>query len=192
MNNLKCPPKRLMDQSGFTIGELLIVVSIVAVMAAVSLPMIQPAVERLRLSTALDTVSMQLRRARQSSVDHRRIYRVSVVDNAIRLDKRDPGWQEVVTINLPRGIEFAVPSPSPSKSPDNLGYSSSVNFSGSNTVFFHPDGSARDAVGQFVNGAVYVRRSEHPEHGAAVTLFGATGRIKPWRLEHDTSGAEWK
>ncbi len=185
---------------GFSLAEVISVFAIVAVSAAVILPVVQPAVREMRLSEAADKVTMEIRRGRQGAVDFRRLHRVSFIGSGtIRLERQDletSDWVPVHDTFLPQGVVFDVPQGAPTgdDSPDEMGTSQSVDFSGRNSVIFHPDGSARGNAGEIVSGIVYVRRADKPEHGRAVTLFGATGRVKPWRLIEDSEGgqAQWK
>ena len=51
-----------------------------------------------------------------------------------------------------------------------------------NQVMFMPDGSAHDVNGNLNSGIVYVARNGDLFSSRAVTLYGATGRIRGWRL----------
>jgi len=45
-----------------------------------------------------------------------------------------------------------------------------------------PDGSAHDVNGNLNSGIVYVARNGDLYSSRAITLYGATGRIRGWRL----------
>ena len=51
-----------------------------------------------------------------------------------------------------------------------------------NQVMFMPDGSAHDVNGNLNSGILYVARNGDLYSSRAVTLYGATGRIRGWRL----------
>ena len=59
-----------------------------------------------------------------------------------------------------------------------------------NQVMFMPDGSAHDVNGSLNSGILYVARNGDLYSSRAVTLYGATGRIRGWRLLN-SGGAKW-
>ena len=58
-------------------------------------------------------------------------------------------------------------------------------------VMFMPDGSAHDTNGSWNNGIVYIGRATDLYSTRAVTLYGATGRIRGWRLISTAGGPKW-
>ncbi len=60
-----------------------------------------------------------------------------------------------------------------------------------NQVMFVPDGSAHDVNGNWNSGIVYVARTGDLYSARAVTLYGATGRIRGWRLLASAGGPKW-
>ena len=60
-----------------------------------------------------------------------------------------------------------------------------------NQVMFMPDGSAHDVNGNWNSGVIYVLRPGDLYSARAVTLYGATGRIRGWRLLTSPGGAKW-
>ena len=60
-----------------------------------------------------------------------------------------------------------------------------------NQVMFMPDGSAHDVNGNWNSGIVYVLRPGDLYSARAVTLYGATGRIRGWRLLSSPGGPQW-
>ena len=60
-----------------------------------------------------------------------------------------------------------------------------------NQVMFMPDGSAHDVNGNWNSGIVYVARNGDLYSSRAVTLYGATGRIRGWRLLSSGGGPKW-
>jgi hypothetical protein len=53
---------------------------------------------------------------------------------------------------------------------------------GSNVIYFQPDGSAQDAIGNVNNGVVYLGTPGNLQNQRAVSLWGYTGRIRGWQL----------
>jgi hypothetical protein len=60
-----------------------------------------------------------------------------------------------------------------------------------NQVMFMPDGSAHDTNGNWNNGIIYVGRTADLYSARAVTLYGATGRIRGWRLISFGGAPKW-
>jgi type II secretory pathway pseudopilin PulG len=60
-----------------------------------------------------------------------------------------------------------------------------------NQVLFMPDGSAHDINGNLNSGIIYVARNADLYSSRAVTLYGATGRIRGWRLINSTGTPQW-
>ncbi len=179
--------RRAGGKRGFTVIEVVTVFALVAVLAVVAVPVIQPVLRQVRLDSGADVVTMELRRARQAAVDQRRVYRIFFLNETVRLDRLEieGNWTRVSDIFLPQGVEFSVPDGGAmpaEQTPDGLGASGSIDFNGNDWVLFQPDGSARDGIGRLANGIVYLTQTDDPSLGRAVTLFGATGRVRPWRL----------
>ena len=176
---------------GFTIIELLIVVSVVVIISGISMILIGPALKARAVEIAARTVTMEMRRARQSAVDTRRLCRVTfTAPQTITIEWQSPGggaWNQLSQTELPEDMEFLTDVSLPS-GPDGFGTSPAINFSGAQQIFFLPDGSAINSVGLISNGVVYVSRPGEVETTRAVTLFGATGRLKQWAfIEADLS-----
>ncbi len=176
---------------GFSILELLIVVSVLAIVSGASMILIGPALKARAEEMAARTVTLEMRRARQNAVDTRRLTRVTfTAPQTIKIEWRTPGttdWNLLSETDLPEEMEFLTDASLPS-GPGGFATSPAINFSGTYQIFFMPDGSAIDDVGQISNGVVYVSRPGEVESTRAVTLFGGTGRLKQWKfIEEDDS-----
>ena len=175
------------DRRGFSVIELLIVVAVVSIGAALAIPTITDTVEYYDAESAMQTVVSQLRLGRQQAVDLRRVTRVAFTEpgtiTTARLESGD--WQQVVSIDLPRGFQFRIEEGLPvgeDNTPDHLGADSAVDFAGESTIFFRPDATATNSLGQITGGIVYLGKAGKLDTARAVTLFGSTARIKPWHF----------
>jgi len=81
--------------------------------------------------------------------------------------------------------------------PDNFGngaraidFGQGIGLGGLNYVKFMPDGSAQDVNGNLNNGILYIAMDNNLYSTRAVTVFGATGRIRGWQLVNQ-AGATW-
>jgi len=166
--------------------EILLVTGLVAIVGAFSMMIIGPALEARNVEMAVRTVSTQMSRARQFSVDARRRTRVTfTTPSTITVDQQAPvsqggAWTQVSTIELPGDMELGVDA-GISTGPEGYATSSVADFSGASQIFFLPDGSAVTSAGILTNGVVYVTQpSNSMDTSRAVTLFGSTGRVKRW------------
>jgi len=180
--------------------EILMVAGLVAIVGAFSMMFIGPALEARNVEMAVRTVSTQMQRARQFSVDARRRTRVTfTTPDTITVDQQAPvsqggAWTQVSTVELPGDMELEIDAatvgitgpPSPSGT-----YTTSqvADFSGASQIFFLPNGSAVTSAGILTNGVVYVAQPSKVETTRAVTLFGSTGKIKRYKY---ITGTGWE
>ena len=189
VKNMMNKPKisKMKDIRGFSLMEILMVAGMVAIVGAFSMIIIGPALEARNVDMAIRTVSTQMHRARQYSVDARRKTRVTFTNPAtITVHASEGGtWTQVSTVDLPGEMIFEIDSSVPSPGPEGHGISQVVDFSGASQIWFIPDGSAVDSTGALSNGVVYVGEPSNVHTNRAVTLFGSTGRIKRWIFNVD-------
>ncbi len=180
--------------------EILMVAGLVAIVGAFSMMFIGPALEARNVEMAVRTVSTQMQRARQFSVDARRRTRVTfTTPDTITVDEQAPisqggAWTQVSTVELPGDMELEIDAatvcstgpPSPSGT-----YTTSqvADFSGASQIFFLPNGSAVTSTGIISNGVVYVALPSKVETTRAVTLFGSTGKVKRFKY---ITGTGWE
>jgi prepilin-type N-terminal cleavage/methylation domain-containing protein len=183
---------------GFSLLELMIVLSIFLIASVMAMMSIGPALRDARCNNAYATALTQLRRSRQTAIDQRKRYiAVFNAPQTIQIFRQDggtplPARVLVSTIQLPTDIQFRAEPGIPNivtQSPDNLGTGAraidldqGVAGGLQNEVHFFPDGTARDVNQNINNGVVYLARPGELYSSRAVSLFGATGRIKGWRL----------
>ncbi len=183
------------DIRGFSLMEIILVTALVAVVGSVSMMIIGPALEARNVEMAVRTVSTQMSRARQYSVDARRQTKVKfTTPRTITVEASLGGtWTQVSTVDLPGEMELKIDGIS--TGPPNVGTlppfatSQVADFSGASEVYFMPDGSAVTLAGILTSGVVYVAQPSKVETTRAVTLFGTTGRIKRYKY---ITGTGWE
>jgi prepilin-type N-terminal cleavage/methylation domain-containing protein len=218
-----CPPGSANKASrGFTLLELVLVVAIILIMAAVTVLSLQPAIKNARANTAFDDVMMQLRVARQRAVAERKQYIVcfgagSAPQGAVtqlgapnaqsvqmfRWDAQTSlsAAVQVNAIQLPFDMQFQTLTGFPTNPafvPDGFGsgtvaidFDQGVAGAIQNQVMFLPDGSAHDTNGSLNSGIIYVARTGDLNNSRAITVYGATGRIRGWRLDGVPGSLKW-
>jgi prepilin-type N-terminal cleavage/methylation domain-containing protein len=206
---------------GFTMIEMAIVIAIVLIVSSMAFISLQPVLKDARTNTAFNNVLMQLRIARQRAVTERKQYIVclgNTVPNgaatplgapnaqSIQVYRWDAGTAlsaaaQVTAITLPYDIRFqtltGLPN-APTTVPDGFGTGSTaidfdqgVNNGIRDQIMFLPDGSVRDTDGNLSSGIVYIARNGEFFSSRAVTIYGATGRIRGWRLDKVSGSPLW-
>jgi prepilin-type N-terminal cleavage/methylation domain-containing protein len=192
---------------GFTLIEALIAISIVLIMSAVSYYSLRPAWQDARLNAAYNGTLMTLRQARQWAVDNRKTYVVTFNPvgtppgaNMIQINRMDAGAVGPVVnqMTLPPDIQFlnipGIPNTA-AGTPDGLGTGSKavqfdIGVAGGveNQIYFFPDGSGRDIGNNVNNGVIYLARPNELYSSRAITMLGAAGRARGWRLYASSTG----
>lgn len=198
--------KPICGTRGFTLIEAMVVLAIAAVLATVALFQVQTALRSSSADTALATALTQMRNAHQRAIDERTVFRLTFIPpgtpppgvapgSSIRLDElqNNPGgpstFHTVSTIALPADMQFVnVPGIPTANTPDGFGDGSlaidfAINAGGDPTqIYFQPDGRALTQTGEVANGVIYIARPGDLLSSRAVSMYGATGRCKSWRL----------
>jgi len=190
---------------GFSVVEMMIVIIIIMIVMSTAFIQIGPVLKNAKAETALQTTLGQMRRAHELAVDRRLVYRVSfTAPRTIQLDQVniDPATLAKTfvfqsRIDLPSDISFAIAAGIPTSAatvPEGYGNGTvAIDFArdfggGGTEVYFQRDGRALDATNRLNNGLVYMCRSGEFKSCRAVSLVGATGRSKGWRLNPTANG----
>jgi type II secretory pathway pseudopilin PulG len=193
-------------ERGFSLLETLTVVGIMLIMAAVTVISLQPTLQSSRATSAFNQCYMLLRRYRQQAIDERKQYIVTfIAPNTMQVSRQDVGTPVnpapvvLSTQTLPNDIQFQLVAGVPTaNTPDNFGngaraidFGQGIGLGGFNYVKFMPDGSAQDVNGNLNSGVLYVAINNKLYSSRAVTVFGATGRIRGWQLVNQGGNATW-
>jgi type II secretory pathway pseudopilin PulG len=186
----------------------MVVVAIILIMAGVAIFQIAPTLKTAKSNAALQTALGVMRRYHQAAVDERRIYRVSfIAPRSIQVDQVtfDTTGNQVFTFvsstDLPIETQFTCVSGIPTTSgstPDGLGTGqTAIDFSldyggGGTVVFFQKDGRSTDSAGRLNSGVLYIAQPGELGSSKAITVLGATGRVKGWRLFTSNGSSDWR
>jgi prepilin-type N-terminal cleavage/methylation domain-containing protein len=189
---------RTADCRGFSLLEMMIVCAIFLIVGGITTMALIPAWQQTRITNAYNTTLMVVRRAHDEAVAERRVFVVSfnnsAVPNTVTVTQNNTAGPVLVSAVLPPEVAFTTVSgiptsnSSPPTTPDSFGtggYPVDLDVSvtpGVTTIFFYPDGTAQDNVGNVSNGVVYVARPGDLYSSRAITVWGATGRVRGWRL----------
>jgi prepilin-type N-terminal cleavage/methylation domain-containing protein len=197
---------RSRQQRGFSLLELMMVVSIMLIMAGVTFISLQPMLKQSHVDSAYDTTLMALRNYRNRSITERRRYiinfaapgTVTVQSWAFAVPVSPPPVT-VATLTLPTDVQFAVQGfPGGGNTPDGFGtggtaidFDQGMGLGSQNYVIFMPDGSSQDTQGNLDSGVLYMTRMGDLYSSRAVSVFGPTGRIRGWRLNKVAGVDTW-
>jgi prepilin-type N-terminal cleavage/methylation domain-containing protein len=201
---------------GFSLLEMMIVIAISLTLAGITAIAYMPVVKQQHMVTAYNATLTTLRRARDQAAGDMRIYVVTFSSpGTITVQQSGPGnatctfsptGSILVTTVLPPDVSFSTqigfPSSSsysaPPTTPDGFGtgaYAVDLDQANNNpnvaSVCFNPDGTATDQSGNVAGGVVYLSRANDLYSARAITLWGATGRIRGWRLYNAGGNNTW-
>jgi prepilin-type N-terminal cleavage/methylation domain-containing protein len=193
---------------GFSLIEMMIVVSVILIACAVGFMTLQPALKAGRVTNAYNFTLAALRQAREDAVGTRRVYMVTfsnaAVPNTITITQSDTGVVKA-TYKLPTDVVFGVqagfpvsPTTAPT-TPDGFGAGATaidldqgVAGGVKTAIYFYPDGSAQDVNSNINNGVIYLGRNGDLYSARALTVWGATGRLRGWRLYKNGATNYWR
>jgi prepilin-type N-terminal cleavage/methylation domain-containing protein len=176
------------SDAGFSLIELGIVMLVIAVVSGVALVNVSAILPGINANTAMYQTIAQLRAGREMAIAQRRDILLNFLgDNQIQLLRVEipAGTTLMSTVTLENGIEFRLFGGVPD-SPDSFGNGAAVDFGAATSLVFLSDGTLVDENGNPLNGSVYLGLADHPETARAVTILGATGRVRGYRWTGDS------
>jgi prepilin-type N-terminal cleavage/methylation domain-containing protein len=199
------------NQRGLTLLEMVITVSILLTLCAVTFISLNPILNQNRVDSAYSTTLMALRNTRNLAITQSHEYYVyfnpsGFAAGTIQVQYQPPAvggiaqpLQQVITYTIPSDVKFAVQTGFPASAPDSFGSgTTAIDFGQAlageplNYVVFMPDGSSQDSLGNYNSGIVYLTRpGDILFNSRAITVWGATGRIRGWRMTQLGSTWTW-
>jgi prepilin-type N-terminal cleavage/methylation domain-containing protein len=204
---------------GFSLIEMMIVIAISLIVAGITFMSLQPTLKDSRVNNAYSTVLMQMRNARELAIEKRQAYIVCFgVDSpagaptplgaptaqSVQVfqwpaNTAPAGAIQISAVSLPFDIRFQALAGLPAgATPDGFGagnvaldFDQQVAGGVKDQIMFLPDGSARDMLGNYNNGVLYFARNNELYSSRAISVFGASGRIRGWRLVNNAGVAKW-
>jgi prepilin-type N-terminal cleavage/methylation domain-containing protein len=191
---------------GFSLMETMVVVAITLIAACISFITLQPTLQRAHANTAVNESFMWMRQYRQRAIDERKRYIMTfTAPGTIQISRWDfalpvsPAPVVIYTEQLPQDVAFQVVAGVPGgATPDSFGtaataidFGQGIGLGGLNYVVFMPDGSVQDLVGNLNSGIIYMGRNGDLYSSRAITVFGATGRLRGWELVNQGGAPTW-
>jgi prepilin-type N-terminal cleavage/methylation domain-containing protein len=197
--------------NGFSMLEMMITISISLILMAVTYMTLGPIWSQGHINEAYGTTLMVLRNTRNLAIAQGNEYYVNfnpagfpagtiqvMVQPYNSAGVAQP-QQQVITYSIPPDMVYNVQSGFPASAPDGFGsgvlpidFGQQLAGEPLNYVVFYPDGSSQDGLGNYNNGIIYMTQTGKSIYTSrAVTVWGATGRIRGWRLSQVSGVATW-
>jgi Tfp pilus assembly protein FimT len=172
------------SQTGTSLLEMMLTVAIMAIVGGMATARLSSARRAMQSDGAMRVVMTELSAARDMAMTQRRNMEVQFVGgNWVRVIRHEaPGITTTVlrSVALESNATFSLATGVPD-TPDAFGNSGAVTFGGAQTVMFGTDGTLIDANGNPANGSVFLTIANTPLSARAVTVLGATGRVRGYK-----------
>jgi prepilin-type N-terminal cleavage/methylation domain-containing protein len=202
--NTRLKARRGGDQArGFSMIEMLVVIAISMVIAAIAIIQARPALMQINANNAKDEVQGALRQARETAISDRRDVQVEFLTNPpanppgsyVRLTRLG-GFccANTVILMMPisNSVSYTTFAGEPD-SPDGFGNGGAIYFAG--VAGGPPAGMMYQSDGTFtavgtgipINGTVFLGVPNQPTTARAITILGATGRVRSYHISGTTT-----
>jgi prepilin-type N-terminal cleavage/methylation domain-containing protein len=181
-------------QKGFSLLELIAVMAAVAVMLAVAVVSASNILPSFRATSGMNQVMGVIRRARHAALSDRRTISINFIgNNQIQLLTNPPGGGVATPLDGPipytleGGVQFLY-FPATGDTPMGFGacpaatcFTNPANPGGGlPATTFLADGTFGAGIGVPVNGTIFLGIPNKPTTARAITILGATGRIRTY------------
>jgi hypothetical protein len=182
-------------QDGSSLLEMLMVITVMGIISGLAVLQIGSAGPYIRGDGAMRTVIAQMTTARELAIAQRRNIQVAFVGSVITVTRQNIaiGAAPVTTtvmaaIPLEGGVQFGLTTGAPADTPDGFAAgitaaSPGVYFATATSAFFTSDGSLISSAGLPVNATVFLTLPNQPRGTRAVTVLGASGRIRAYQWD---------
>lgn len=185
---------RRRSESGFSLLELLMTIAVLGIVSGMAVAIMVDVLPGVHADSSMEMVVATLQQAHEMAISQRRNFLVTFIGtNEIKVQREElpPGSGTLTTISPPdnyllgNGVTYALVTSVPD-TPDEFSGgpanppSSADNFPSSQIVFMS-DGTAVNTSNQIINGTVFMAIGTNPATARAVTVMGATSRVKGYR-----------
>jgi len=180
---------RLESDLGFNLLELMLTIGIMGLVTAIAVVQIGTAQQAIRSDGGMRVLVAQLNLAREMAIAQRRAMQVQFLgNNALRIMRIDipAGTTRVASAVLEGRVQYALVAGVPD-TPDAFGRNGAIDFGGAPTIFFTSEGMLVDGAGNPINGTVFLSINGGARSVRAITVLGATGRVRGYRW----NGNQW-
>ena len=177
-------------QAGFSMVEMVVAVMLASILAGFALINLAGIAPGTAANAALSQTVAQLRQGRDLAVAQRRRIQLTFAGNnqiqLARIEEPNGNTTVLSTVTLQGGIRFQLFG-NVLDTPDSFGKAAAVDFGGANAYVFLSDGTLVDGNYNPINGSVFLGQPGRSDTARAVTVLGATGRVRGYRW----TGVTW-
>src|SRR6266851_8190987 len=177
------------SQRGFSLIDTIVTLSIMGIVGSMATVQISTVRRSMLGDGAMRVVMAQLNTARGMAITQRRNMEVRFVGSNLLQIVRDEvpaGTTVLTTVAFESNAKYSLVA-GVGDTPDGFGNASAISFGAALTIMFGPNGTLIDNDGNPVNGTAFLSILNNPESFRAVTVMGATGRVRGYRW----NGAVW-
>ena len=174
---------RIGQGAGFSLIELMLVVGLMGVVTSVAVVQIGASRRAMQGDAGMRIVLSHMNTARELAISQRRFRRVTFTSgNLIQILREDTTATTTTLYSIPieGGIQFLL-MPGVPDTPDAFGRATAVDFGSAVNVKFGPDGTLVNQDGATTNGTVFVAVPNLTLTARAVSVLGATGRVRGYK-----------
>lgn len=175
--------------AGFTLVELMMVVALGLVIAGMAVPISRNMISRTKATGATMEVMSWFEIARNRATAERRNFELTFnsTQRLVEVHRVESNNARTLILRrqLPETVAFLQFSGAPD-TPDQFGAASAIDFDGPSPYMFTSEGMFVDANGDPSNGTLFMGKQGQRDTGAALTVFGATGLLRSWKLTGNT------
>jgi len=184
------------SQRGYSLLEALAALAVIAVVTGITVLSTQTMLPNAKANSATDQLLYQLRSARETAIAHRCEVQVQFTGtNILTLTQI---WvtgvpPAPVTTNLQGSMQYTLEGLPDLPGPYNFGNAGAIEFEGivggPPLMKFTTNGSFIDAGGTYVNGTVFLGVPGNTGTARAISILGATGRVREYHWTGGANGA---
>lgn len=177
------------SERGVTLIDTMVTLGVMAIVASMATMQIGVVRRSMKGDGAMRAVMAQLNTARELAITHRRNMEVQFVgDHWIKIIRYEvpTGTTVVANVELEGNVRYSL-VPGVPDTHDGFGNTSAIYFGTTPKIMFAPSGALIDTNGSPVNGSIFLLVADYKESFRAVTVAGATGRVRG----HRWNGSDW-
>jgi len=175
---------KIREEAGFTLLEAMLSIAIMGIVGGMAAASLGEARRVMQGDGAMRIVLSELNTARDMAMTQRRNMEVQFIGGTwVRTVRHEaPGIATTIVRNvaLESNATFSQVSGVPD-TPDAFGATAPVAFGAAQVIQFGTDGTLIDGNGNPVNGTVFLAIANQPLTVRAVTVLGATGRVRGYK-----------
>lgn len=178
------------SERGVSLIDMMVTLAVLAIVGSMATMQVSTVRRGMQGDGAMRMVMSQLNTAREMAITQRRNIEVEFVGtNWLKVTRNEvPSGTTVLTnVALESNAQYALVPGVVVDTPDGFGNSTAISFGAATRIMFGPNGDLIDNNGTPVNGTVFLSIPNIRESFRAVTVMGATGRVRAYRW----NGAKW-